>query len=69
MIGASDESGPSTRIRLGPNSGIDEQRDDRRVQARDGRQAGRLGIAHADRDEDRREDEPGDDVGASHARS
>ena len=63
MIAASDESGPSTRIRLGPKTRVEQQRDDRRVQAGDRRQAGRLGVAHPDRDEDRGKDEPGDEVG------
>ena len=57
MIAASDESGPTTRIRLGPNTRVQEQRDDRRVQAGDRGQAGGLGVAHPDRDEDRRQDE------------
>ena len=47
----------------GPEDGVEQQRDDRGVQAGDGRQAGGLGVAHPDRDQDRGQDEARDDVG------
>ena len=46
IIGPSDESGPSTRIREGPSSGVPDEAEDRRVEAGDGRQPGQLGIGH-----------------------
>ena len=58
IIGASDESGPRTRMRLGPNDRVGEERDDRGVEAVDRRQAGGLGIRHPDRDEHRGQDQP-----------
>ena len=62
ISGASEESGPRTRIRLGPNEGVRDQRNDRRVEPVDGGQARRLRVAHAGGDQQRGEDEPGDEV-------
>ncbi len=41
---------------------VRDQREDRRVEARDRRQASSLRVPHADRDQDRGEDDPGRDV-------
>ena len=49
----------------GPEERVADQAGDRRVEARDGRQSGELRVGHSLRHEDRRQDDPGDQVGAS----
>ena len=62
MMGASDESGPEHQDAGGPEDRVRDQRHDRGVEARLGREPGHLGVAHARRDEQRRDDEAGADV-------
>ena len=66
--GDTDESGPSTRTRDGPNSVADEA-SDRGVQAGDRRESGELGVCHALRYEYRDQHQPGDEVRLNHLRS
>ncbi len=67
MMGPSDESGPSTRYGDGPKTAYAMRHIDGRVQARDGRQSGQLGIGHALRHEQRREHHGRHDVAAQPA--
>ena len=64
ISGDTDESGPSTRTRDGPEERVADEAGDRRVEPGDRREPGQLGVGHALRDEDRREHEAGDEVGA-----
>ena len=66
ISGASDESGPEHEDAARPEDGVGDERHDRRVQPRDRREARRLGIAHAGRDQQRREHQPGGEVAGSH---
>ncbi len=46
---------PQDKNAAWPEYGVGDQGDDRRIQAEDGRDAGRLGVAHADRGQERRQ--------------
>ena len=64
ISGDTDESGPSTSTRDGPEERVADEAGDRRVEPGDRRQAGQLGVGHALRDQDRGQHDAGDEVGA-----
>ncbi len=63
ISGETEESGPSTSTRDGPEHRVAHEAGDGGVEPGDRGQAGELGVRHALRDEDRREHEAGDEVG------